>query len=301
MALAVSKRIVVTGANKGIGKAIVQRILETDEEAFVYLGSRNAQRGQAAVDDLVKDNASWTNRLQMLEIDVTNTESVANAVETVRPGGSLYGVVHNAGVAHGGWEACVNVNAIGTNHTAVSFLPLMDRENGRVVFISSAAGPYYVVKLPEDQQPKWCNPAQLNQEVILAECEKAIQAGGPSPYGFSKTMTNAIMLYLAKTNPTLKINSCTPGWVQTDMSMSMTKGSGKTPKEMGMITPYEGAKSAIHLLFEDLGEISRGLYYGSDAVRSPLHKYRGPGADPYDGSFESENGIDLSIFERSNN
>ena len=43
------KRVVVTGANKGIGLAIVKRLLREYPDVYVYLGSRNVERGEAAI------------------------------------------------------------------------------------------------------------------------------------------------------------------------------------------------------------------------------------------------------------
>ncbi len=36
----------------------------------------------------------------------------------------------------------------------------------------------------------------------------------------------------------------------------------------------------LHILFGD--DVAHGWYYGSDAVRSPLDIYRGPGDAPYE-------------------
>jgi len=297
MAAAALKRIVVTGANKGIGKAIVQQILETQADTHVYLGSRNLERGNAAVKDLLDGDANFQGRVECLQIDVSNAESVAAAVQTVQAGGKLYGVVHNAGVGDG-WENCVNINAIGTDDTAHQFMPLLDQENGCMVFVCSAAGPYYVVKLPKEEQRKWIDPAMLSQEVVLQECQAKLamdpEQRADNAYGFSKCMNNAIMLYLSKDNPNLKINSCTPGWIETDLTRKYAKKQGKTPQEMGMLTPKEGAQSSLHLLFADLGAKSTGCYYGSDSKRSPLHKYRGPGEPVYEGELEKELGIETT-------
>ena len=49
------RRVVVTGANKGIGLAIVRSILEYAEDTFVFLGARNQNRGQLACAFLTKD------------------------------------------------------------------------------------------------------------------------------------------------------------------------------------------------------------------------------------------------------
>ena len=64
---------------------------------------------------------------------------------------------------------------------------------------------------------------------------------------------------------------------------------GKTPTDMGMKSPEAGAAAAEYLMMTDLkSEITdyeSGRYYGSDAIRSPLHKYRSPGDPAYDGSY----------------
>ena len=45
--------------------------------------------------------------------------------------------------------------------------------------------------------------------------------------------------------------------------------------------PTAGARAPMHLLFGELD--GNGRYYGSDAQRSPLDRYRSPGAPPYTG------------------
>ena len=59
------------------------------------------------------------------------------------------------------------------------------------------------------------------------------------------------------------------------------KAAGKSAAELGMMPPVEGTCSALFLLFEELQ--GSGYYYGSDAVRSPLDRYRAPGDPPYAG------------------
>ena len=54
------RRIVVTGANKGIGLAIVEAILTEHADTFVYLGSRDEGRGRAAVAALTRSlSGAW--------------------------------------------------------------------------------------------------------------------------------------------------------------------------------------------------------------------------------------------------
>ena len=43
------KRILITGANKGIGLALVTKVLDAREDTSVLLGSRDLDRGAEAV------------------------------------------------------------------------------------------------------------------------------------------------------------------------------------------------------------------------------------------------------------
>ena len=97
------KRIVVTGANKGIGLAIVKRLLKEFSDTHVFMGSRNAERGETAIEQVVSELGELVkSRLELLEIDVTSHESVQKAVKRVQTAlggtsGLLYGLVNNAG------------------------------------------------------------------------------------------------------------------------------------------------------------------------------------------------------------
>ena len=108
-------------------------------------------------------------------------------------------------------------------------------------------------------------------------------------YGVSKASLNSYTMELARRHPDILINSCTPGWIATDLSKGYAEKQGKTPKEIGMKTPEEGAQAALYLTMTDLRTelpgYQSGRFYGSDAVRSPLHKYRSPGTPAYDGAF----------------
>ena len=104
-------------------------------------------------------------------------------------------------------------------------------------------------------------------------------------YGVAKAAVNSYTIELARRYPGLKINACTPGFIATDLTKSYAEKAGKSPAEMGMKTPEEGATAAVKLTMQALAREESGRFYGSDALRSPLHKYRSPGAPEYDGSF----------------
>ena len=58
-----AQKILVTGANKGIGLAIVKGLLE--KGCFVYLGSRDAGRGAAAMKSLVDAEPKWADMVEV--------------------------------------------------------------------------------------------------------------------------------------------------------------------------------------------------------------------------------------------
>ena len=101
------RKILITGANKGIGLASTRAILEHDPDCFVYLGSRDADRGEAARASLGELAA----RVQVLPLDVSDANSVAQAAGSVE--GPLYGIVNNAGVAGLANETVLEVNVDG--------------------------------------------------------------------------------------------------------------------------------------------------------------------------------------------
>jgi len=94
------KRILVTGGNKGIGKAICQRLVTEWSDTVVYLGSRDAERGNAAIQDILKEcsPACSKDRLQLVVVDTASDASVKEAAAQME-GTELYGIINNAGVS----------------------------------------------------------------------------------------------------------------------------------------------------------------------------------------------------------
>jgi NAD(P)-dependent dehydrogenase (short-subunit alcohol dehydrogenase family) len=289
------QRILVTGANKGIGLALVRAILERDDKACVILGSRDTARGQAAIDSLIETQPQWADRLVPLDLEVTSTESVENAAAHLRSKfpeerTPLHGIVNNAGIGLGSAQPTpvFEVNVRGVQRVCEAFLPLLDPAHGRIVNITSAAGPKFVSECPEDLRQfltddgiQWSSLEGFMDE-YLDPATGALEGHGlrnSDAYGLSKACANSYTLCLAREHPNLSINACTPGWIDTDLTRYHAEASGKSPTELGMKPASEGTRSALYLLFEPLE--GNGRYYGSDAVRSPLDAYRAPGDPPF--------------------
>jgi len=292
------QRILITGANKGVGLACAAAILEKKSDVCVLLGSRNLKRGLAAREILVKAHPVWAERIEVLEIDVSNDASVARASAEVQDrfgrNTPLYGLVNNAGTGFGvgDMESVLQVNVRGIQRVCAAFIPLIDPKHGRVVNVTSAAGPNFVSGCSKQRQHFFLNPklTWCDLDDFMSECsaplskEDCIAKGLSSddPYGFSKACANSYTLIVARETPLLAINACTPGFIDTDLTRTYAGVKGIDPSSMGMKPPSEGTRSVLHLLFGVLE--GNGRYYGSDAVRSPLHCYRAPGDPAYKGN-----------------
>ena len=290
------KRILITGANKGIGLATVAKLLGSYDETFLLLGSRDSKKGQQALNSLLDIQPEWKDRLDLIQIDVEQDLSVNSAAEEVvtkfgRTPSPLYAIVNNAGIGDSmlGLNKVLQVNTFGPKRVCDAFLPLLNPSIGRVVNVTSASGPLYLAgssnetkKLLTNSDVSWTEIEKFMSECLKLESERTTDWGGDwSAYGISKACTNAYSIYLAKNNPNLTINACTPGFIETDLTRPLAESNGKTPAEMGMKSPEEGVSASVFLL---MGNPSgSGHYYGSDCVRSPLDKYRSPGDPPYTG------------------
>lgn len=138
--------VVVTGASTGIGRACALRLAARGTS--VLAGVRSDDDGQR----LVEAAGEAKDRLVPLRLDVTDADSIAQAVTAVAErldGAPLLGLVNNAGIALGGlqefmphavWQRQFDVNVFGVINTTRALLPLLLAAKGRVVNISSVGG-----------------------------------------------------------------------------------------------------------------------------------------------------------------
>lgn len=295
------RNILVTGANKGIGRAIVQSILEGHSDTHVLLGSRDRARGDEAKAALSAQDGTWASRITVIPLDVASDTSTTEARDAVRArlaGQTLHGLVNNAGINVGAGHSLahiLDVNVGGVHRVSEAFIPLLDPAAGRIVNVTSAAGPSFVATCsPEkrafflDATMTWARlRAFMDRCIAITDGANAGERftaeglGDGAPYGLSKACANALTLALAHEHPGLRVNACTPGFIETDMTRGFLR-PGQSAAEVGMKTPADGAKAPLHLLFDPLDGNAR--YYGSDAQRSPLDRYRAPGSEPYTGA-----------------
>lgn len=311
MVSSATRRILVTGANKGVGYAIVQRMLTDHDDTLCILGCRSRERGEAAVASLCAVQPAWRSRLLVCELDTSSDESVQTAAATVAQafGASpppLHGIVNNAGVAAGTLADVLNVNVRGPRRVDTAFIPLLCPDGGRIVQMGSGLGASCVSKCDEARQAFFLNPDVTWEQIdaLMSEVlgypagEKELAAHGIGQnmggYGLSKALLHSYTVCVAREHPSLKVNACSPGLIATDLFTDFAPWFLPTPvarllvttlmpRLMGAKTPDEGTVAAMYLLFSPTLE-GNGRFYGSDAKRSPLDRYRRAGRDPpYEG------------------
>lgn len=185
------KVTVVTGATRGIGKAIATRLKENG--ASLAVTGRNR--------DLL---ASWANKGALaIPADVTKPEQVQSVIDKVlKEFGRLDVVVNNAGITQDSlllrmsdesWARVLETNLTGVFHVCRAALrPMLRQRQGRIVNISSVIG-------------VTGNAGQTNYA--------ASKAG---VIGFSKALAKEV----ATRN--VLVNVVAPGYIETEMTEKLT-------------------------------------------------------------------------------
>src|ERR1700742_3052205 len=102
------KTVFITGANKSIGFETARQLLK--QGYFVYLGSRDQQRGEAAVEQLKAEGATT---VEAIGIDVCDKASIGAARDRVASqSGSLDVLINNAGISGGFPQPATTVTTV---------------------------------------------------------------------------------------------------------------------------------------------------------------------------------------------
>src|SRR5258708_33075802 len=135
--------VVVTGAARGIGAAVVRRL--AGDGFRVIAGVRRA-------DDADTLRGELGERVVPVLLDITDRDALAAAADLVRAevgDRGLAGLVNNAGIAVAApleflptadLRRQLEVNVVGQHAVTRALLPLLRRERGRIVFVGSIGG-----------------------------------------------------------------------------------------------------------------------------------------------------------------
>jgi NAD(P)-dependent dehydrogenase (short-subunit alcohol dehydrogenase family) len=214
-----TKTILITGANRGIGQQLAKMLAA--EGWDVLVGARDAAKGKAAAARLRKETGG---RLKNVELDVTSDESVAVATQKLRDGAiTLDALVNNAGIygaatrGPDGIARTFETNFFGPLRVTRGLLPLM-RDGSTVTNVTSGLGA--LEELDAGPRRLLADPALTTDALVDAvrELVRSKQGWGTDAYGASKAALNALTRTLARElAPRIRVNATCPGWVRTDM------------------------------------------------------------------------------------
>jgi NAD(P)-dependent dehydrogenase (short-subunit alcohol dehydrogenase family) len=214
------KTALITGANKSIGFEAARQLAK--KGYFVYLGSRDLEKGKEAIARL---NAEGLTQLKAIQIDVSNKDSIAAARNSIT---SLDLLINNAGIS-GGFpqhpteidtaiiREVFDTNFFGIIDVTQAFLDLL-RKSAAPVIVNVTSG---LGSLTLHSDPDWIY--------------YAIKGGA---YGPSKTALNAYTVALAyelRETP-FRINAVDPGHTATDFNHH--RGTGTIDDAASFVVKY---------------------------------------------------------------
>ena len=240
------KYCIVTGAGKGIGKAIAKRFLE-EEAAGVAILEWNLELAEATAKELDPTGK----KVIAIRCNVADSDNVKEAVEQVVAAfGRVDALINNAGVTRDkifhkmtddDWYTVMNINMNGIYNLCKFVVPLMrEQESGSIVNISSTS--------------IMGNPGQANYAAAKA-----------AMVGFTRTMAKELG------RKGVRMNCISPGYIDTEMMRAVGEERlnamirGIPAQRLG--DPEEIASVAAFLCTEDASWVSgQNIFVSGGAI-----------------------------------
>ncbi|MEK7524459.1 MAG: glucose 1-dehydrogenase [Patescibacteria group bacterium] len=226
------KTIIITGASRGIGKAIALHLAQKGAHVCVnYLV--NKKQAEDVVSEIKKAGGSAI----AAQADVTREDEVAAMVkETTQVFGPIFGVVNNAGAAIShtqfvdtGWEEFEKHFAVqikGVYNTIKAALPsMLEQKSGCIINIASA----YTL----DEPPARLAPYITAKQAVVG-------------------LTRSLAAELSRRN--IRVNVVSPGFTETDLTRDLPRimheaEAAKAPH--GRLTTPEDVAREVSFLMSD--------------------------------------------------
>jgi 3-oxoacyl-[acyl-carrier protein] reductase len=229
------KQILVTGASKGLGRAIASRLSRDGFSVVVHYG-----RDRAGADETLETIHKSGGQGRLIQFDVADRGQCRSLLqEDIEANGAYYGLVLNAGIARDTafpameddeWDSVLQTNLGGFyNVVRPAVMPMVSaRVGGRIVIMSSASG-------------VMGNRGQVNYSASKAGLIGAAKA---------------LSLELAKRKIT--VNCVAPGLIETEMTENLPLDEIMQSVPLRRVgKPEEVAGTVAFLCSEDAGYITR--------------------------------------------
>jgi len=234
------KKVLVTGASRGIGRAIALAASEAG-----YFVTAHYNKGREAAESLEKEIKEKGGQIELIQFDVSNREECreklekwSEANEEIGSGRAFWGVINNAGIcadnafpAMSGeeWDRVLRTD-LDSFYNVIQplVMPMCRKKKGRIITISSTSG---IIG----------NRGQVNYSAAKAGIIGA---------------TKALAIELASRSIT--VNCIAPGLIETDMLSGVEHENVLPLIPMNRIgKPQEVAALAVFLLSDAASYITR--------------------------------------------
>lgn len=239
-----SQVAVVTGASRGIGRAIAQELAKFGASVVV-----NYANSSQAAEDLVSEITTAGGNAIALKADVSKSEEVDTLIKNVLEKFNRIDIlVNNAGITRDtlllrmkpeDWQAVINLNLTGVFLcTRAVSKGMLKKRSGRIINIASVAG-------------QMGNPGQANYS--------AAKAG---VIGLTKTLAKEFA------SRGITVNAVSPGFIETDMTSDLQSeeilkaiplGRYGKPEEIAGMVRFLAADSAAAYITGQVFNVDGGM------------------------------------------
>ncbi|WP_048617899.1 3-oxoacyl-ACP reductase FabG [Vibrio coralliirubri] len=237
------KVALVTGASRGIGRAIAELLVERGAKV---IGTATSEGGAAAISKYLGENGKG------LALNVTDTDSIAATLKTINDEfGAIDILVNNAGITRDNllmrmkddeWNDIIDTNLTPIFRMSKAVLRgMMKKRQGRIVNVGSVVG-------------TMGNAGQANYA--------AAKAG---VIGFTKSMAREVA------SRGVTVNTVAPGFIETDMTKALNDdqraatlanvpaGRLGDPREIAEAVVFLASPAAAYITGETL-HVNGGMY-----------------------------------------
>jgi len=237
------KVALVTGASRGIGRAIAEQLVA---DGFFVIGSATSDGGADSISSYLSDNGKG------IKLNVADSDSVAEVIKHIADEYTAPAVlVNNAGITRDNllmrmkddeWDDIINTNLTSIFRMSKAVLRgMMKAKTGRIINISSVVG-------------ATGNAGQTNYA--------ATKAG---MVGFAKSMAKEVG------SRNITVNTVAPGFIDTDMTKDLAEEHKKAlmssialgrlgePKEIAHAVSFLASESASYITGETI-HVNGGMF-----------------------------------------